>query len=79
MLVFTAVAALLVRYYLLSSEDFNSVGLKVKDNVVSDFKSVTASAYSAGVSARKLYDTYSVQVVEAYNKVAVKVSSRFSK
>ena len=79
MFVLAITAAVLVRYYLLQQEEFNSVATQLRDNVVADAKAAAGAVHSAGLRSREFYNTYAPKVVDTYNRVASEVADRFSK
>ena len=79
MFVLAITTAVLVRYYLLQREAINAVAIQLRDDVVTDFQTLSGALFAAGRRVRDFYNTYSPKVVDAYNRVASEVADRFSK
>ena len=79
MFVLAITAAVALRYYLLQREAVNAVAIQLRDDVVADFQTVSGALFAAGRRVREFYNTYSPKVIDAYNRVASEVASRFSK
>ena len=79
MFVLAITTAVALRYYLLQREAVNAVAAKFAADVVADFKAVSGALFAAGRRVREFYNTYAPKVIDAYNRVASEVASRFSK
>ena len=79
MFVLAITAAVALRYYLLQREAVNAVAIQLRDDVVTDFQNLSGALFAAGRRVREFYDTNAPKVVDAYNRVASEVASRFSK
>ena len=79
MFVLAITAAVVLRYYLLQREAVNAVAIQLRDDVVTDFQNLSGALYAAGRRVREFYDTNLPKVIDAYNRVASEVASRFSK
>ena len=79
MFVLAIATAVALRYYLLQREAINAVAAQFAADVVTDFQNLSGALYAAGARVREFYNTYSPKVVDAYNRVASEVASRFSK
>ena len=79
MFVLAITTAVALRYYLLQREAINAVAAQFAADVVADFQTVSGALFAAGRRVREFYDTNLPKVIDAYNRVASEVASRFSK
>ena len=70
--------ALLTRYYLQQREAFNAIASQLRENVSADVTAAYEAAYNAGAATRAAYEEYSPKVIDAYNRIASELASRFS-
>ena len=77
MFVTAILLALLTRYYLQQREDFNYMASRLAESVSVDAKGAYNAAYNAGASTRAFYEDNAPKAIDAYNRVASELSSRF--